>query len=388
MKPLQTALAGLYAVILLLPGYQMLTGTFAPQNLHGFSEPAARALFSWRGFSRGEFQEKLDRWLADNVGLRAHAILTDNQINYSIFGESRIRTGDIPIVGRDHVMFTRPYIESYCRIRPTNMTDPADYARRLRRLQTLLENNGVFFLFVIAPNKAELMPGAIPPAYQRSVNRTRQTDYERLSPCLQAENVRTLDVRRLFADEMKRSATQLFPPGGVHWNSYGAFLAASNALSEYRAWSGKAAPQLSCASLPMSFTPSWTDAEMDAEDLLNVWQPVRNGGRFPRPRLIQTQPEPVARPDVLIVGDSFGHQFAGILNNHQCLARLNFWYYFGTDYAFPEGKESSLDKARIDWKKDLFGRDIVIVLCNEIQLDSEAWGFMNAALAGLEGATP
>jgi hypothetical protein len=178
---------------------------------------------------------------------------------------------------------------------------------------------------------------------------------------------------------MAASSLPLFPAGGVHWNSYGAYLVASNVLDRAGQFLKKPLVKVRCTGIPVGREPRWTDSECDAKDLLNIWRPVAGTWLYPRPRFEQETCPGAVSPDILIIGDSFANLFINVLQNVKVCRNVGFWYYARTGAESP-GDSKQDGQPAIDWDKELFQRDIVLVLCNEIQLDTEAWGFVDNAL--------
>jgi len=91
----------LFCLALAAPLAQMLLNLVHEPALAGVTSDAKQPSFSWETASQGRFQGAFETWLNQHLGLRAYAIKTDCQINLSLFGESSIKTADLPIVMAD-----------------------------------------------------------------------------------------------------------------------------------------------------------------------------------------------------------------------------------------------------------------------------------------------
>jgi hypothetical protein len=64
---------------------------------------------------------------------------------------------------------------------------------------------------------------------------------------------------------------------------------------------------------------------------------------------------------MLMVGTSFCWNIIPYLESNQAYSRLDFYYYFNTDYTYPGKIHRHIDRERVDWKRDIFSRDIVLI---------------------------
>ena len=79
-------------IILFIAGFwiplaQMKYSFLLENDLVGVATTSDYPVFRKDTWLSGEFQEKINNWFNDNVGLRTYFVKVDNQINWSIFNE-------------------------------------------------------------------------------------------------------------------------------------------------------------------------------------------------------------------------------------------------------------------------------------------------------------
>jgi len=286
-------------------------------------------------------------------------------------------------VGRDNFIYARVYIDAFNRRSNANPPAPESLARNLRRLQDGLQKRGKAFCFVIAPSKAEIYPEYIPPSFVAPSARCKAGYYQSLIAALHKEGVCTVDGHALFIEQKQREPWLLFPPGGIHWLPYGAATVVEQMTRELERQTGHPMVHLRCDAVAAGAPPT-SGAEVDMALLLNTWRFPKWDVQVPYPRYQPCAEDGTRRPHLLIVGDSFAFGLIDLMHRHNVCDGLDLYYYFSTHYQYPGRSLTKLDKDNLDWERDIFSRDAVIIEANEVQLGSAAWGFIDRALTHLE----
>lgn len=207
----------IFCFILSAPLLQMQFHIVEPAKLAGVVAETARPFLTLRSLRNRSFQDQFDAWFKQHMGLREWMITSDNQINFWLFRESRLKADDAPIIGKDNFLYARAYVDS-CNLRRVRLANPEEFASKLRRLQDALALKNIAFLLLISPNKAEIYPEYIPSGYILSSGCDNPSDYQRLLPFLNKYGVNVVDGHRIFTEEKQKTTYLLFPPGGIHWN--------------------------------------------------------------------------------------------------------------------------------------------------------------------------
>ena len=110
------------------------------------------------------------------------------------------------------------------------------WKRTLEERKYWLEEQGIDYLFVLAPTKALVYPEYLPTALQRVRKSERLTRYQQLTNYLQdSAEINFIDVLPpLLEAKQQREYPLLFYKTDFHWNFYGAFIAYQAILEKLR----------------------------------------------------------------------------------------------------------------------------------------------------------
>ena len=143
---------------------------------------------------------------------------------------------------------------------------------------------------------------------------------------LKQAGINVLDTATLIHQLKGAYDFDLFPQGGVHWNDVGGARAVTAIVDEINRQAGRP--------IVPSFTFTYAlsrpvGADRELADLLNVFFPPL-AYLTPKVRYTTSAPcadHPARLLEIAMVGSSFSDLPARILIEHNCLARLNFYYY-------------------------------------------------------------
>lgn len=373
------------ALLLSAPGYQMLTSLFPPIPLAGVEESSPLPRPSWASLKMGSWQGDAERWFAANIGFRGFFVRTDNQLGYWLFREISPKMGTGIVVGRGDVLFERAYVDVYLK-RPT-LPDPevADLVGRLKTLRDRLRDRNVHLLLVISPSKVALCPENLPPRYYRPGVDPSPPVYRHVLPLLQRQGINLVDAPAILESEKRSGTYPVFPRGGTHWSSYGAAVVCDRVGREMEELLGKKLPRVRLTNIRYSPIPE--DTDKDLLDLANLWLPQLLYEELPYPRTLR--PRDLMRlrdryqPRVLVVGSSFSYLLVKYLDQFHLCSKLDLYYYFKSFQSLPSGEHGTLDPRKLDWDKDVFSHEVIILEINETILQAAGFGFVDAALQRL-----
>ena len=393
MERLYKVCGVVFMLALGLPAVQRMTKVFPSAALDGVESKMARPRLTLRSWWSGEYQRQREAYDNERVGFRGPLVRTYNQIQFSLFEKVAGRRGTQLVVGRDGWLYEWEYVRYYvwpgrC---PERKLEPL--VAGLRRLQDALDRRGVVLVVAISPSKPEIYPEHLPVRIQSQPRRAEtETDYARMIGLFERYGIRRVDGHALFKTWKSAAAYPLFPPVGVHWNQYGAFLMTRQILDTVRTISGKPVPAPECAAVEWRL-PEGSD--LDLGRLLNVWRCRGAGVPVPYPRYAA----PLAgtyRPSLLLVGDSFSFTLIDVLRGAGICRDCHLLYYYKRLYTYAEG-DPQKDHARvpnrpargeqIDWDQVVFGKDAIILEINEVTVAQLGWGFIDDALRRVERAT-
>jgi hypothetical protein len=281
------------------------------------------------------------------------------------------------------MIFEKAHVDEYNRPQAPPAARVAAFAQNLRRLDGLLALRGVPLIVVIAPSKAEVYPEALPPRWVLPGRDRRRSTYELLAPELEAAGITLVDGHRLFLEQRSRSGAMLFARGGTHWNHYGAALIAERLLAALDRRAPGRFVQLEVKGARVDGEVWATDDDLGA--LLNVWWPRPWPGPQTHP-VVERRTGGRVPPRLLFVGDSFTLACMEYLTGEGLMAPGESLYYFNRRIRVPGGASTPLERRSFDVRAEIEGLDAVVLVMSEYFLNKGGFGFVEAAIGGLEAA--
>jgi hypothetical protein len=282
-------------------------------------------MFSWSAIRDGSFQKAVANRITEAFALRPVLIRVNNEVRMELFGEL---TAPHVVRGAKGQLIERSYLEDYCsRTEGMGAELAARNIPKLRDIQNYYRGRGGLFVYLLSPSKAAHLPEYFVdklPCPSTPAARTKFVG-EYVAALGQAGIV-VVDTATLIHSLKGAYDFDLFPQGGVHWNDVGGARAVSVLVDEINRQAGQ--------NIVPSFTFTYTlssaaGADRELVDLLNVFFPPL---AYMTPKVKYTTAascaeHPARLLDVAMVGSSFSHLPANILIQHNCLSRLNFYYY-------------------------------------------------------------
>ena len=377
MRAFLLCAAIVFSLLLALPLVQMRTGLPPDYPLAGVEATATPPAVGRSAWWNGTMQAEFDAWINQRIGLRGLLVRTANQANFSLFRELPQRSGTQVLLGRDGMLFEKVYVDAYNRSGRRPGWELRNISSSTRRLQDRLAQDGIAFLLVIAPSKAEIYPEFLPPEADVAGRPARRSNYENFIEHLRRDGVNVVDGHALF-QEWKREpgAPRLFADGGTHWNEYGAARIVAEITRRLRDLTGKDLPTAEVVGAVTNRTIVGEDNDLG--ELANLWT-----GR----PLAGPQVHPVAEvqagshlPDLLFIGDSFVFTLTNFMDRHGLYRKRDTYYYYNRQYFYPEAPNAALDKRQLDLLAELRGRDAVVIEVGEYWLPRVGFGFVRDLL--------
>ncbi|MCD7955557.1 MAG: hypothetical protein LUG93_07350 [Lachnospiraceae bacterium] len=169
-----------------------------------------------------EFFSDLGAWFDDHFAFREELVAAYGMITGKVFGTS---AQENVIVGTNGWLYYMDSLSDYQGSDLMTERQLFDAAHTLAMIQTYAEENGVDFIFTIAPNKASLYGENMP--YYYSYFREEENNLTHFLTWLESEEVNYVDLYEVFEaqDEV------LYHARDSHWNNKGAALAADTLLT-------------------------------------------------------------------------------------------------------------------------------------------------------------
>jgi alginate O-acetyltransferase complex protein AlgJ len=323
--------------------------------------------FTWRSWLDRSFQDKIAAWFNHTFFLRKPFILLNNQVYYDCFKTSYM-LGRTVVIGKQRSLYEEYYIRDYCGLTKPLETDSMEtLVREMCEVQSALKKRGVPFVVLITPSKPSVYPEYIPDAYVRAGIKIPR-NYDVLVALLERSRVQYIDGRKLTLKAKRENDAPVFCAGSTHWNSLGVLPALDSLLAGIGALGNCPRAALYIESMTIDKNPAGTDADL-ARGLHLLFPPLR-----------YSAPHPVIRADtsgrrckgsLVVVGGSFCVMMLDMLEKNAVFDSIDFYYYFRTALrTWPrDGKrESAYSVDSIQWDRDFFNKDAVVLEINEAGL--------------------
>jgi len=338
---------------------------------------------SLKSFWAGEFQTRLDKWVATTLGLRGGFIRIDNQINFTFFNEISSTYESKIILGKDRWLYEKGYVDglNYRGEMPQKLLE--DKVQTLKKLQEQLESNGIHFLFLITPSKATIYPEYIKDKYIIPQNSGKKSDYERIVPLLQQSGVRYIDGHQSLSAMKKRGPYPVYTPSGTHWSIYSACYFTLELISALEDLTKEQMRKFQVDRIDTTRQPIGSDK--DLAKLANIlFEKCLYGKQYYYPVTSSSvNVENAFKPRMLFVGGSYLWALFYYMEKHRVYSEREFYYYYKRSIKYPAQTSHPIDKKNLDLKGEILTKDVVVIECNEQTLSQLGFGFIEDALKAL-----
>lgn len=350
---------------------------FSGEKLHGISALSRHdAPLTWKEIASGKFQENSDQLIRQNIGLSNNWVRLHNEINFRAF---RYSNTEKLVLGKNDCFFEEIYITEYLGHNYIGDYFIRKKVENLKRLQEILDKQyNKHLILVFEPGKASFSPEAIPERYHPEKKGT--SNYEGFTRECDRQEVGYLDLNRYFVEQKPLCPHKLYSKYGVHWSSYGLWLATDTLTGFIERTCGIDLPD--CLVLGDSNSTLNKDLDFDLEPPMNLLCELPHETmNFPI-RTFQYDSTQHARPRALTIADSYYWSIwnSGIAQN--LFSDNTFWYYNRTVYPDIWDPIVWADKSKL--KETIERNDIILLMITEANLYDFGWSFVEEALAALD----
>jgi hypothetical protein len=207
----------LFLAILLLP----LLGMTFYQNRAKPEKRILATLPKWQenGLWNQNYLSQLGDYYTDHFAFRSE-VVEANAVLSNVLGMSG---QDAVIRGKEGFLFYKDSLDSYLGKTVLDERQLFSTVRMLELMEEYSAQQGVRFVFTVAPNKNTLYPQYMPYYYQKM---SAESDLDRLTKRLDKSTVPYVDLKKAFLEQDE----VLYHKLDSHWNNKGAALAMSSIL--------------------------------------------------------------------------------------------------------------------------------------------------------------
>ena len=360
------------AFVFLLPALQKIVKPFSPKPLKGYFEPSYRPVLSLAGIKSGDYQEKMGRHLERSLGLREWLVRFCNQIDFSLFSLSHARQ---VVVGKEDYLFEEPYIDALLGHDFIGKELIDARVDQIRRVQDLLwERSRTLLVVVFPPDKGSFYPEKIPGRYLKKSGEI--TNYLWYKKRFEETKVNFIDFNDWFIRMKDTSQYLLYPKTGIHWSSYGAFLAFDSLTRYLGARMGKPLVEISYNDLQVTGTARGRDADM--QEGMNLIQGISHPP-MAYPSVVFKKKPGTIYPAALFIGDSFYFTWSEAGYIAHTFSGRDFWYYDQDVYSgtYNTGKKIQ----NLNLLEEVSGRDVIVIIQTFAGYGNVGYGFIDRLLS-------
>lgn len=365
---LKRVLFSISLLIIFLPAFQRFIFNIPITPLQGDFKKLERPVFQKDDWFKNTFQDAYSQWLEQQTGFRNLLVRIYNQIDFSLFSKAN---AEGVVIGKDNFLFEHDYIRAYLGGDYIGYTAIDKKLRRFKFLQEYLKLKGKDLVLVFEPGKASLYPEKIPEPYLLRYPKDTN-NYEVFLNRAKSLNIRHIDLNDWFLSLKSSVPYPLYANTGIHWSSYGMFLAADSLVRYLEKLRNIDLQEMVLDSFQLSLRAKETD--YDAATALNLLCSISNP-TLAYPVYHFTRDPEKEKISVLTVADSY---YWNIFNTRLPLHLFNneaFWYFNAMVYPDSYVKETKVDS--LDLTAEIEKQDVIFLMVTERFLYKFDWDFID-----------
>ena len=341
-------------------------------KLHGEMRTSKEVPLNLNSFLNQKYQEFFKRNLRKQSSLWPIMVKSDRQLNYWFFNQLSSNYDSQVVIGKDSHLIEKGYLYNFFGLKTSKWERIEKRVKQIRVFQDLLEKKGIGFLLLISANKLDIHPETIPNRYK--IQKLNQTNYERAIPYLDQYKINYFDAVAYLKKQKRESKYPVFATSGTHWNNYSACLISNKISEKFSEQLLKNTSKIDCRLKDKFSFPAYIDRDLTR--LANIWTPEVFYTYQPKPKNIAIKKEGDFRPNVLYIGSSFMWSIFDYLDRHLIHRKRDFFYYFKRRDSFPRRQSEPIDPTSLDWEKEVFSKDFVVIEINSSSVYKAGWGFL------------
>lgn len=170
-------------------------------------------------FFNSKYQNDIENFLKEKGKIAKKFRKINNTIIFKLFSS----TSSGVIIGKDDFLFENGYIKEKFAFDKKDYETIKNNVKKVKEVQNILNKNGIRFLYILAPTKADFYEEYLPKKFDCLLknNKEEERNYTKFKKALDEYNVNYIDVNEYFMKNKYNSKKYLFPKYGIHWSEYG-----------------------------------------------------------------------------------------------------------------------------------------------------------------------
>lgn len=369
----RNALLFILLLILIFPVIQSALNLVKIKPLNGDVTIASSDSFSVKGWFSGEFQEKQEKYINDNFGLRNFFVRLNNQIAFNLFKKAKANG---VIVGKNNYLYEEDYIKAYYGLDYIGIDSIQKQLLKLKFIQDTLTKLNKTFVLIIASGKGSFYPEFFPEKYKKY--KKGISNYDSYIKISKQYGINLIDFNKYFIKNKTKSKYPLMPKYGIHWSYYGSVLVTDSIIKYIKSKRNINMPKLSWNELNIDYPKN---DDYDIARGMNLLFELKDE-KLAYPETVYFSDSNEVKPSVLAVADSY-YWLMYTVGIHNALSTNHFWFYNRNIY--PESNTSPLTTDMVDVKAEMLKHDVIIIMATERNLNRLGWGFIEETFDAYKG---
>jgi len=369
MKLRQYISYGIAVILLALLCVPMIQGGLhlrEEQPLNGAYETASKPAFTWGSWFDGSWQEGTKKYANDQTGFRPNLVRLSNQLQYSLFNETKAAG---VVIGKEGMLFEEGYIHALTGKDFIGTDSLKSIGRGLNQVRDTLAKRNIELLVVMAPGKGYFHQEYIPDYFDLTPVDT--TNFEVIIDQLEQYNIEYINCRSWFEAMKDTSSYPLYPINGIHWSRYAEFIFADSLLNRLEVLTGKPYPRLNVHSLEVTDQSRFTDD--DIEKSMNLIYELPDQEMAYPGFTIDLDPS-IHKQKVLTIADSYYWGLYNLGLSDGIFNNGDFWYYCAAVYPDSEAKQVTVWD--INYVERIEQNDAIVLICTDANLHRFPFGLI------------
>ncbi|MBI1288187.1 MAG: hypothetical protein GC178_11495 [Flavobacteriales bacterium] len=348
--------------VLWLPIANLLFGLLPKWPLAGSYDVAEKPVFSLNGWSERTFQDKAEIWLNEQA-MREYLARIRNQYYFDVF-DMAMANGVCP--GKDGVLFELAYVEAFYGKDYAGDDYLTDKLTRWKHVQKGLDSIGVKAFLALAPGKGSFFEDKFSD-FLKDEHRP-MTNYKFIADWAGKNDIRLLDLKKVYHTWNDTSRYPLFSKGGIHWSEYGAAHVCDTLRGYIQSLTGR---PLQKFWFDIELSDTARNGDNDIAEGMNLWFTPKHE-KLAYPLRYFGEDTTIAPTKFLVIADSYYYAlmysgFAGRVCSYG-----GFWFYFR--HAEPPEVFPNSNVEELDILAELKKQDVLMLMMTEPQMQRFGWG--------------
>jgi hypothetical protein len=366
-KRLQLSLLILVIVMLFLPTLQQFGNLPTILALKGAVTLSKRPEINLKGYFNATLQDSIDKWVEDHIGYRPFLVRLHNQIQYSLFNTISARG---VILGKDDYLFEFNYIRALYGLNFVGYVKITRDAEETSFVNEWLKERDKHLLVVLAPGKGSFFANKVPDSFRP--DSAYVTNNEVYLKKLDSAGIQVINGNHYFQQLRDTCRFALFPKSGIHWSYYGMGLIFDSILSSMEQMQGKRFIDFGIKKIEVS--KQLRSPDQDLWEGMNVFM-KSDDYAMPYPQFYFDNPDPEAKPNVIVVADSYYWQWFGSGYATRSFNSHDFWYY--NEQIYPGNGGEAIQRHHVDIISRVMETNFVVLLQTDANMDRFSFGFIH-----------